>query len=295
MTESPDKVHTGTVVALAFGGQGIIRHEGLVVFVPFSAIGEKISFQITSSKKNYAQGCLVEVLEPSSSRVVPPCPYFGRCGGCQLQHLDYAAQLEAKRVWVEEALQRSGGWKEARVPPVTPAKSVWHYRRRVAFHMKPESAGFAIGYIANDNTTTLEVKECQIFTDTSDTIIADTRRLCHDLKSAGVKEGRVNVLRIDDKKYVLDFHFTSMPKNAQKIFSAREGIPNTITGITAMAPAHPCGMGPPRRPCASKASTSRTLRERSCKIIQNRVYPFIAIFWNRWDRVQRPFWTSIVA
>ena len=60
-----ETTHTGVVSALAFGGQGIIRHEGLVVFVPFTAIGDRIAFKIVNSKKNYAQGCLVSVIEPS--------------------------------------------------------------------------------------------------------------------------------------------------------------------------------------------------------------------------------------
>ena len=233
---SAEIIHTGVVVALAFGGQGIIRHEGLVVFVPFTAVGDRITFQIVTSKKNYAQGRLVNILEPSSDRAKPPCPYFGRCGGCQLQHLQYPAQLAAKRLWVEEALQRFGGWKDAIVPPVVPALSMWHYRRRIALHMKPTDRGFVLGYISTDNVTTLVVDQCPIFVDKEDPILTDVTRLVHQLDHHHVDEGRVNILKVDEGKYILDFHFTNMPKNAQKVFGKREGVPPSITGIVATAP-----------------------------------------------------------
>lgn len=228
--------HTGVVVALAFGGQGIIRHEGLVVFVPFTAIGDRIAFKIVSSKKNYAQGCLVSIIEPSPDRTAPPCPYFGRCGGCQLQHLQYPAQLSAKRKWVEEALQRFGGWNDVVVPPVVAALSMWHYRRRIALHLKVDGKGFALGYISTDNVTTLVVDQCPIFVESTDTILSDVRRLVQSLDNRHVEEGRVNILKVDEGKYILDFHFTTMPRNAEEVFGRREGVSTSIVGIVVSAP-----------------------------------------------------------
>lgn len=233
---SSAQIYTGTVIALAFGGQGIIRHEGLVVFVPFAAIGDKLTFQIVTSKKNYAQGRIVDILEPSPQRVKPKCPYFGRCGGCQLQHLDYPAQLEAKRVWVEEALQRVGGWQEASVPPVVPALSVWHYRRRVAFHLKPTERGYDLGYVSTDNQTIIVVDQCPIFVDEHDPLLKELKRIVQQFDNRGIKEGRLNVLKIEEGKYILDFHFTSLPHNIEKVLGKRENIPDSIVGITVAAP-----------------------------------------------------------
>ncbi len=93
MTETQDTI-TGTVENLAFGGPGILKHTGLVVFVPFTAPGDLVTCRVTKRKKNFAQAELLSIDRPSPLRTSPPCPYFGTCGGCQLQHLNYAAQLE---------------------------------------------------------------------------------------------------------------------------------------------------------------------------------------------------------
>lgn len=93
---------------LTYGGDAIARHEGLAVFIPLAAPGERLRVRITERKKNFARGVIEEVLEPSPERREPPCVYFGSCGGCQLQHLSYPAQLAAKAASVGEALKRIG-------------------------------------------------------------------------------------------------------------------------------------------------------------------------------------------
>src|SRR6185503_13759302 len=79
---------------VAFGGEGIARLDQFVLFVPFVVAGELVEVEVTEVKRKYARARLLNVIEPSSQRVVAPCPYFGACGGCQYQHLAYAAQLE---------------------------------------------------------------------------------------------------------------------------------------------------------------------------------------------------------
>jgi 23S rRNA (uracil1939-C5)-methyltransferase len=94
-----DQIIKGTVSTLAYGGKGILRtQDQMVVFVPFTAPGDEITCRLTKVKKNYAEADLVEVLVPSLTRVTPKCPYFGTCGGCQLQHLSYDTQAEYKRM-----------------------------------------------------------------------------------------------------------------------------------------------------------------------------------------------------
>jgi tRNA/tmRNA/rRNA uracil-C5-methylase (TrmA/RlmC/RlmD family) len=93
---------------LAYGGDAVARHDGLAVFVPFAAPGERLRVRIIERKKNFARGTIDRILEASPSRREPRCQYFGECGGCQLQHISYEAQLESKIGFVRDALERIG-------------------------------------------------------------------------------------------------------------------------------------------------------------------------------------------
>src|SRR5262245_52699722 len=92
---SGDKL-TLDVHDLAFGGEGVAAHNDFVIFVPVVLPGEKVEAEIIEVKKNYARGRLGRIIQASSERVVPECRYFGECGGCQYQHIDYATQLRLK-------------------------------------------------------------------------------------------------------------------------------------------------------------------------------------------------------
>jgi 23S rRNA (uracil1939-C5)-methyltransferase len=97
-----------TAERLAYGGDAVARYNGLAVFIPLAAPGERLRVQIVERKKNFARAVIERVLKPSPARREPPCRYFGDCGGCQLQHLSYQAQLEAKLGFVRDALERIG-------------------------------------------------------------------------------------------------------------------------------------------------------------------------------------------
>ena len=82
---------------VAFGGEGVGRVDGFVVFVPLVIEGETVDAEITEVKKSFARANLIKVVEPAESRIEPKCNYFGDCGGCQYQHIAYEAQLEMKQ------------------------------------------------------------------------------------------------------------------------------------------------------------------------------------------------------
>jgi 23S rRNA (uracil1939-C5)-methyltransferase len=125
-----------TTERLAYGGDAIARHNGLAVFIPFAAPAERLRVRIVERKRNYARASIEEVIAPSASRRAAPCQHFGDCGGCQLQHLTYEAQLEAKAGFVRDALERVGKIDWPREIEVRHA-SEFGYRSRAQVKVEP--------------------------------------------------------------------------------------------------------------------------------------------------------------
>jgi len=129
--------------ALAAGGDGVGRApDGRVVFVPFAAPGDRARVRVTERHRRFARGRLDEVLAPGPARREPVCPVFGTCGGCTWQHLDYAAQVEAKRGILRDALERLGGLRLAAAPEVRPAPAPYAYRGRARVLLNRGRVGF---------------------------------------------------------------------------------------------------------------------------------------------------------
>src|ERR1700733_8709565 len=118
---------TLTIEKLVYGGEGLSRLDGKVVLTPFVLPGEVVRAETERAKNDLWRGRLIEVLEPSPLRIEPRCPYFQRCGGCQYQHIDYAAQLDQKREILREVLQRVGKIQFAGEIGVTSGEP-WQYR-----------------------------------------------------------------------------------------------------------------------------------------------------------------------
>ena len=125
------------VDALAFGGAGVGRREGFVVFARDTAPGDRARVRVTKARRRHAEADLVEVLRAGAPRVVPPCPYVPRCGGCRLQHVDYDATLAAKRAQVQEHLARIGGLPGVEVRPTRPALERFGYRNKMEYSAAP--------------------------------------------------------------------------------------------------------------------------------------------------------------
>jgi len=155
---------TLTIDDIAFGGEGVGRVEDFVVFVPFVLVGETVEAEITAVKKSYARAKLLRVLQSSGDRVEPACRYFGRCGGCQYQHVDYAAQLRLKHKQVADLFQRLGGLEPDRVAPVLPCPQPYGYRNRIMIRSqwnKPEQK-LNLGFLRWDCGLVEDIAECKI-------------------------------------------------------------------------------------------------------------------------------------
>lgn len=114
-------------------GEGVGRYRDFTVFVNGALQGEMVRVKISEVKKNFARGVLLEVVQPIPERTSPPCPAYRECGGCQLQHLNYPAQLAMKRQRVVDALERIGGLSGVKVQPVLGMNEPWYYRNKVQY------------------------------------------------------------------------------------------------------------------------------------------------------------------
>jgi len=124
---------------MAYGGRGVGRIDGYVVFVPDTAPGDRVRARLWRVKPAYAEADLIGVEAPSPARVAPPCPHFGPCGGCAWQHLEYEAQLSAKANIVRESLAHIAGLRDVDVRPILPAPDPWAYRNKMEFTFHPDA------------------------------------------------------------------------------------------------------------------------------------------------------------
>jgi 23S rRNA (uracil1939-C5)-methyltransferase len=152
------------IASIAAGGDGVARHEGLVVFVPRVAPGERVRADITP-KGRMARGVLREVLTPSATRVEPTCVHYVKdaCGGCQLQHVSLDAQREAKRHIVQDALTRIGK-RTVPLPEIRGGASAWRYRRKLTLAMRRRAGGewYAGLHAHDDPDRVFALEDCHI-------------------------------------------------------------------------------------------------------------------------------------
>jgi tRNA/tmRNA/rRNA uracil-C5-methylase (TrmA/RlmC/RlmD family) len=146
---------------IAFGGKGVGREQGKAVFVPYTIEGEFVSAEIVREKKQFAEAELVEVKESSPYRVTAGCPYFGHCGGCAYQHVDYEHQLAIKWHQVRNVLQRIGKLKDIPLRPIIPSPKQYEYRNRITVHVQDG----VIGFFQRDSHRLIDIERCPISCD----------------------------------------------------------------------------------------------------------------------------------
>ena len=150
------QLHTATVEGYTSDGQGIVRLDGAVVFVPQAIRGETIDLRITKVMKTCAAGEIVKIRTPSPNRVKPDCPHYGLCGGCAFRHLTYLEELYAKRQRVQDALTRIGG-SAVQVEEILGAKNPDGYRNKCQYPVGP---GGEIGFYQARSHKVIPVTRC---------------------------------------------------------------------------------------------------------------------------------------
>ncbi len=168
---------------VAFGGKGVAREQGKAVFVPYTIEGEIVSAEIAREKRQFAEAELVEVKQSSPDRVEPRCPYFGRCGGCAYQHINYEHQLAIKWRQVRDALQRIGKLKDVPMRPIIPSPKHYAYRNRITVHAQDGVIGFfrARPYVRDGHYALRAGSEPRVFSQTNDEVANALRDLIVDL------------------------------------------------------------------------------------------------------------------
>ena len=210
--------------ALTNLGAGVGRVEGWVVFVPFALPGETVRARVYRNDKNCSHADLVEVLTPSADRVVPVCPLFGECGGCQYQHLDYQKQLDWKTRQVGELMQHMAGI----VFPVNPCLSTgqtWHYRSKITPHFDQPRDGVlgSIGFLASGRRSQLvDVPQCVIAMDVINAALPELRAGLR-AKAHTFKRGSTVLLRASGDTVETDFRATASERVGDLTFQFLAG------------------------------------------------------------------------
>jgi 23S rRNA (uracil1939-C5)-methyltransferase len=183
-----------SIVGLAHEGEGVGRYEGFTLFIPGALPDERVRARITEVKKQFGRADLIAVLEESPDRVAAPCAIHSQCGGCQLQHLGYEAQLRWKRKLVVDALERIGKLRVAAagesgasdgivVHPVLGMEEPWRYRNKaqVPIGFDLEEGGLVGGFYAHGSHRIVEMKECLIQHERNDDAVIRVKAVAREL------------------------------------------------------------------------------------------------------------------
>lgn len=183
---------------LAYGGEGVGRYEGKTVFVPFAAPGDLLLVEIVEERPRFARARIVEIKTPGPGRVAAPCSVFGRCGGCQWQHLGYETQAEQKEALFSETLVRLGKIAKPPTEPIILAEKIWEYRERI--RVKVNQAG-AVGFYSEKSHEVVPFEYCNVSAPALNEYIQGGARLKNDCELALDPATRRVHVHLDQKDY----------------------------------------------------------------------------------------------
>ena len=168
-----------TIDDLAFGGEGVGRADGYVVFVPGGVPGDRVRVRLDQARSRFGRGVIEEIEAPSPHRVEAPCPYFGRCGGCRLQHVSYPAQLAFKAKQVADVLERVGGASGRRDPADPGRRGDLRLPQQDGVHGRPARRGRGIDvglHEADRYDSVLDMERCLIQSEGMNALLDEARR-----------------------------------------------------------------------------------------------------------------------
>jgi 23S rRNA (uracil1939-C5)-methyltransferase len=170
------KTFTITIDKLVYEGAGLGRHRGKVIFVPFSVPGDRLLARAVEVKSKFTRAEIVRILEPGPGRVDPVCPYFGKCGGCHWQQLNYRRQVDAKREILEEILHhRFSGTRELPIN-MTACPQPFSYRSRARVQLRGSGPRSTIGFFRHGSRSVEDIESCPLFRPSLNQALAALRR-----------------------------------------------------------------------------------------------------------------------
>ncbi len=195
-----------SVEKLVDGGDGLARHEGIPIFVPRSAPGDRLRVRLVERKSGYGRAEILEILTAGEGRREPPCPHFERCGGCDLQHLDEDVQLKARVQAVRETLRRLGNVEAVPTVTVVPGQP-WGYRLRTQLHVEDGDCGPRVGYFARGSHDFEPVARCPVLVPELEGTLSVLPRHLRD-----VSHRRVDLTAGDDSRWTASPPVEGLPQ-----------------------------------------------------------------------------------
>ena len=179
-----------TIDALAYGGNGVARLDGFVVFVRRGLPGDTVRARVTKVQRRHAEALATEVIASGPQRVDAPCEHYPACGGCRFQDLAYDAQAAAKEQWVLDSLQRLAGLGEPPLEPILPAASQFHYRNKMEYSFAQLESGATLGlHKAGRWDEVLEIEQCWLTSDLGNAIRNRMREWAREEKLVAYDQG----------------------------------------------------------------------------------------------------------
>ncbi len=163
-------IYEGVIVDIGADGEGIIKQDNFIVFLPFGLVGEKVKYMVLKVSSKFAYGKIIEVLTPAEVRVRPKCAVFEKCGGCQLQHLKYVNQIKIKEENIHKCFKKIAGIN-VNVLPATKSSNEYGYRNKLQLPVGNSENGAIIGFYANNSHRIVPIDTCPINPDWTTTII----------------------------------------------------------------------------------------------------------------------------
>lgn len=156
-----NQIEEAEITAMSSDGNGIAKIDGMVVFVPYTAVGDKLKIRIVKVQKNYSFGIIEEILEPSPDRVDDHCPVYKKCGGCAFRHISYEAELRHKAEFVQSNLRRLGGLDPVMLP-ITPSPLVQGYRNKAQYPIREYDGKIEAGFFAKRSHRVISCVSCDL-------------------------------------------------------------------------------------------------------------------------------------
>ena len=158
------------ILRLGANGEGVAVHEGIVIFVPHALVGERVLVHIINDKNSFLIAKIIKIIKASEDRVAPVCPYFPKCGGCDLQHMPYHMQLDFKKEMVKNSLEKYAKI-ETQINDVVASDKVLRYRNKFAFPVVEDSGRVKIGMFQKNSHRVIETEDCLLQSETAKIIL----------------------------------------------------------------------------------------------------------------------------